>query len=703
MEGRTLTAPVSFHGMARLARKNIEMLVPLIFLASLLLLVIKVPPAIIDVFVIGSIVTAVLIAVLTMYIREPLDFSIFPTVILLTAVYRLFLNVATTRAILTEANAGHVIGTFADYVVSGNYVVGFAVFSVIVIINFVVITFGAQRIGEVAARFTLDALPGKQIAIDADLNAGIIDEVQARTRRKRLEDEADYFGAMDGASRFVQRDALAGIIIIFVNLLMGLIVGMVQMGMPWNEALTTFSRLTIGDGLVASLPALLISTATGIMVTKSAAEETVGESVIAQMFAEARALWIAGGFLFIFSLVPGMPKVILWPAAATLVYLGWRVATTERVKLRDEAAKAPPAGPVESADERKKRELEDLLAVDQLELEIGYGLIPLVDSEQQGDLLERVNNIRRQIASEMGFIVPPMRIRDNIQLAPGEYIIKVKGSEVARSELQIDRYLAMNPSNPDAHIDGIKTSEPAFGIQAYWIATSDRARAEAIGFTVVDASTVLATHLTEIVRGNAAELMDRQSVKSLLDSVKERFPAIIDDLIPSKMSVAQVHKVLQYLLRERVSIRNLQVICEALGDYAAEIRDPEILTEFVRQTLARQISAQYVATDGSLLVSTLDPTVEERISASLQQTPSGTIPVLENNYSRRLMENVGKQIERMLQAGSPPVFLVSPRVRPYFRKLMDRTFTAVVVLSYSEVTRDVKLKTVGFVEAPGAS
>jgi len=299
--------------------------------------------------------------------------------------------------------------------------------------------------------------------------------------------------------------------------------------------------------------------------------------------------------------------------------------------------------------------------------------------------------------------VPPMRIRDNIQLAPGEYIIKVKGSEVARSELQIDRYLAMNPSNPDAHIDGIKTSEPAFGIQAYWIATSDRARAEAIGFTVVDASTVLATHLTEIVRGNAAELMDRQSVKSLLDSVKERFPAIIDDLIPSKMSVAQVHKVLQYLLRERVSIRNLQVICEALGDYAAEIRDPEILTEFVRQTLARQISAQYVATDGSLLVSTLDPTVEERISASLQQTPSGTIPVLENNYSRRLMENVGKQIERMLQAGSPPVFLVSPRVRPYFRKLMDRTFTAVVVLSYSELTRDVKLKTVGFVEAPGAS
>jgi flagellar biosynthesis protein FlhA len=422
------------------------------------------------------------------------------------------------------------------------------------------------------------------------------------------------------------------------------------------------------------------------------------------MFAEARALWIAAGFLFIFSLVPGMPKIVLWPAVAILVYLGWRVSATDRVKLREKAEKAlPSAEPGESPDERKKRELEDLLAIDQLELEIGYGLIPLVDSEQQGDLLERVNNIRRQIATEMGFIVPPMRIRDNIQLAPGAYVIKVKGSEVAQGELQIDRYLAMNPSDPDTHIDGIRTTEPAFGIQAFWIAPGDRARAEALGFTVVDASTVLATHLTEVIRGNAAELVDRQTAKSLLDSVKERFPAIVDDLVPSKMSVAQVHKVLQFLLRERVSIRNLQVICETLGDFAADVRDPEILTEFVRQTLARQLSAQHISPDCSLLVSTLDPTIEERIVGSLQQVPSGTIPVLDNNYSRRLMDNVGKQIERMLQAGSPPVFLVSPRVRPYFRKLVERTFMGVVVLSYSEVTRDVKLKTVGFVEAPNAS
>jgi len=689
--------------MATIARKNIEMLIPLIFLASMLLLVIRFPPGMIDVFVIGSLVSAVLIAVLTMYVRQPLDFSIFPTVILLTAVYRLFLNVATTRAILTDADAGHVIDTFAGYVIGGNYVVGMAVFLVIVIINFVVITFGAQRIGEVAARFTLDALPGKQIAIDADLNAGIIDEAQARTRRKRLEDEADYFGAMDGASRFVQRDALAGIIIIFVNIIMGLIVGMAQMGMDWDTALQTFSRLTIGDGLVASLPAIFISTSTGIMVTKAATEETVGESVISQVFAQAKALWIAAGFILIFSLVPGMPKLVLWPVAVILTYIGWRVSQGDKIREDVEEAEREEAAPPESPEDRRRQELEDLLAIDQLELEIGYGLIPLVDSEQQGDLLERVNNIRRQIATEMGFIVPPMRIRDNIQLGQGEYVLKIKGTEIARGELQIDRYLAMNPSDPDAEFGGDKTVEPAFGLQAYWISPNDRARAEAAGFTVVDASTVLATHLTEIIRRHAADLIDRQAAQSLLDNLKERLPALIEDLVPAKLSVAQIHKVLQLLLRERVSIRNFAVICETLGDYGAEVRDPEILTEFVRQVLSRQISAQNASPDGTMLVSTLDPSIEEKIASSLQQTPSGTIPVLDQNYTRKLVENVGKQIEKMIQAGSPPLFLVSPRVRPYFRKIIERSYTGVSVLSFSEVSRDVQLKTVGFVEAPDAS
>lgn len=699
MEGRVEQPVGGFYGMAMSARKHVEMLVPLIFLSSLLLMIVRFPPAVLDVFVVGSLISAVLVSVLTMYVRAPLDFSIFPTVILLTSVYRLFLNVATTRSILSSADAGQVISTFATYVVGNNYVVGIAIFAIIVIINFVVITFGAQRIGEVAARFTLDALPGKQIAIDADLNAGIIDETQARERRKKLESEADYFGAMDGASRFVQRDALAGIILIFVNIIAGLVVGITQMGMDWNEALQTFTSLTIGDGLVASLPALLISTATGIMVTKSATEETVGQSVLTQIFAQAKVLWIASGFLFIVSLVPGMPKMILWPVVGLLAYIGWRMTTRETVEEREHPS-PKPSETVETPDDRRKRELEDLLVVDQIELEIGYGLIPLVDAEQQGDLLERVNNIRRQVATEMGFIVPPMRIRDNIQLMQGEYKIKIKGTDVAGGELQIDRFLAMNPGDPETEFDGEKTTEPAFGINAYWISPSERARAESAGFTVVDATTVLATHITEVIRGNAPDLIDRQSVKALLDSLKERLPVIVEELIPGKLTLAQVHKVLQLLLKERVSIRNLAVLCETLGDYGGEVKDPEVLCEYCRQALARQITSQYAAVDGSILVSTLDPSVEEKIAGSLQQTPTGSIPVLDQRYLRKLIENTGKQIEKMLQAGSPPLFLVSPRIRPYFRKIIERSFQGVAVLSFSEVTREVQLRTVGFVEAP---
>ncbi|MEP0814029.1 MAG: flagellar biosynthesis protein FlhA [bacterium] len=705
MEGRSIPAIGEFAGIAGSARRNIEMAVPLIFLASLLLMIIRFPPFMLDVFIAGSLIAAILVSVLTMYVREPLDFSIFPTVILLTSVYRLFLNVATTRAILSSANAGHVIQTFASYVVGDSYIVGIAIFAIIIIINFVVITFGAQRIGEVAARFTLDALPGKQISIDADLNAGIINEEQARARRKRLEDEADYFGAMDGASRFVQRDALATIILIFVNIIAGFAIGITQMGMTWQEALQTFTRLTIGDGLVASIPALLISTATGIMVTKSAAEETVGESVIGQLFAQARVMWIASGFLFVVSMVPGMPKIILWPAAGILAYLGWRVSQERKRKEEaGEIAIAPSAAAAaESPADRQRRQLEEMLQVDQLELEIGYALIPLVDAEQQGDLLERVNNIRRQIVNDLGFIVPPMRIRDNIALAPGGYVIKVKGTTVATGELQIDRFLAMNPRDPQAEFEGLKTKEPAFGIDAYWIETRDRARAEAAGFTVVDASTVLATHLTEVIKNYSAEILDRQAVKTLLDNLKERFPALVEDLVPGKLSIAQVHKVLQLLLRERVSIKNLAVICEALGDYATEVeRNPEILTEYCRQALARQITAQHTGADGVLVVSTLDPAIEERIAANLQQTPSGTVPVLDLKYNKALMENVGKQIEKMVRAGNPPVFLVSPRVRPYFRKLVERTYTGVTVLSYLEVTKDAQLRTVGYVENPDA-
>jgi len=634
-------------------------------------------------------------------------------VILFTTLYRLFLNVATTRSILTQADAGEVINTFANFVTAGNAVVGLVIFIIIVVINFVVITYGAQRIGEVAARFTLDALPGKQISIDADLNAGIINEEQARNRRRELEREADYFGAMDGASRFVQRDAMAGIILIIVNIGAGFAVGMLQMGMSAGDALSTFTKLTVGDGLVANIPALLISTATGIMVTKAASDETVGLSVIRQLTTQYRALAISAAWLVVISFVPGMPKLFLWGAALALGALAWSQYRTEQaapgVGAEEEAAGRGPPGegapgePPPSPEDEARRNLEQLLSVDQLELEIGYGLIPLVDRDQGGDLLERVNNIRKQVALGLGFIVPPMRIRDNIVLKPGEYHVKIKGSAVASGELMLDRYLAMNPMQAETRIDGVAVKEPAFGLDALWINPEDRTQAETEGFTVVDPSTVLATHLTEVIRNHAAELLSRQAVQELIDMVKNKYPAVVTEVIPEKLAVGDVQRVLQLLLREKVSIRNLPVILETLGDNVAVSKDPEVLAEYARIALGRQIIADYTDEEGKLTVITVDPRVEERIAASLQQTTTGTIPVLPPQYLRDLVGSCTKLVQGMVTQGLTPIFMVSPRVRPYLRKVLDKIIPGLVMLSYGEIVGDVEIRTFGTLPNPEAA
>jgi flagellar biosynthesis protein FlhA len=699
-------------------QRNYEMALPLLFLGAFMLLVIPVPVPLIDFFVLTSIVVAAVVLLTSMYVNKPLDFSIFPILILFTTIFRLLLNVVTTRSFLLNANAGHIIQTFATMVIGGtaggggNPVVGLTIFIIIVLVNFLVITHGAQRIGEVAARFTLDAMPGKQLSIDADLNAGLITEEDARARRAEIEAEADYFGSMDGASRYVQRDAIATMILVVVNIGAGFIVGVAQMGMHWSEALNVFTRLTVGDGLVATIPALLISSATGIMVTKAATDETVGASVVGQLVMVPKALYIASVFVFVMGLAPGMPHVFMVIAAGTLALLGWNsqrgafafmqpAETETRRKLSEREEAAREGAPTE--EEQAKRDLKDILAIDQLELEIGYGLIPLVDKKQNGDLLERVNSIRRQVALSLGFIVPPMRIRDNITLKPSEYVIKIKGTQLARGELILDRYLSMNPmaeQEPPADLDAIKVKEPAFNLDAYWIHPEHRSRLEVIGYTVVDPSTVLSTHLTEVIKRNAAELLSRQSVQEHVDELKEHYPALVQDLIPGKLSLSELSRVLALLLREQVSIRNLPTILEALGDFVEQTKDVELLAEFVRQALARQITESYTDESNQLIVATLDPRIEESISANLQKTPTGTIPVLRPDYLRKVVENVGQVIQLMTSKGYSPVFLVSPRVRPYFRKIIEKIYPGIAVLSYSEVAGEVIIKTTGVVKNP---
>jgi len=650
-------------------------------------MIVPLPPRLLDVFLAFNITFALVTLLMTMYITKPLELSIFPGLLLITTLLRLSLNVASTRLILGEAYAGEVISAFGNFVVKGNYVIGFVVFLILVVIQFVVITKGAGRIAEVAARFTLDAMPGKQMSIDADLSAGLITDAEARKRREDISREADFYGAMDGAGKFVRGDAIAGLVITAINILGGLAIGVLQKGMPLSQALHTYTLLTIGDGLVAQIPALILSTAAGVIVTRAASEENMGMELATQMLAKPRAILVAAGALLIFAIIPGLPTVPFLLLATLAGGVAYSTRKAKQKQIEEEAIKVSRAKPQER--------IEDYLRMDTLEIEIGYGLIPLVAPEQGGDLLDRVTAIRRQCASELGLVVPPVRIRDNLQLKPNEYKIKIKGVEIAQGEVMPESYLAMNPGCAQGEIEGIDTTEPAFGLPAKWITEKEKEQAELLGYTVIEASAVLATHLTEVIKSNAHEILGRQDVQNLLDNLKKNYPAVVEGVVPQQISVGTVQKVLQNLLRERVPIKDLLTIMETLADYASLVKDTETLTEYVRHALGRTICQLYKNQDGSISVITVDPKVEQMVAESTQQTPGGITVAVDPEKLQRLFAKLNELVELMNSEGQQPILLSSPNVRLAFRKLTEAQFPQLVVLSYNEIVPGVELYSKG--------
>lgn len=666
----------------------------LFVISIVVMMVIPLPSGLLDLLLILNISLALTILLVSMYTKETLEFSIFPTVLLITTLFRLALNVSTTRNILSHGEGGKVIETFGDFVVGGNQVVGFVVFLILIIIQFIVITKGSERVAEVAARFTLDAMPGKQMSIDADLNAGMITEAEARARRKKIESEADFYGAMDGASKFVKGDAIAGIIIFIVNIIGGFIIGMLVHGLGFAESASRFTTMSVGDALVSQIPALLISTAAGIIVTRSTSGEGLGDDITRQMFSFPRLLYIVSGCMLLLGLFTPIGLLPVFPVAGIMAFAGWKLSKKQRMEM------------LESADKVEEQQIEEvrspesvvgLLQVDPIEFEFGYGLIPLADVKQGGDLLDRVIMIRRQIALEMGIVVPVIRIRDNIQLRPNEYMIKIKGNKVAKGEIMLDHYLAMSPGIEDDSVVGIETVEPAFGLPALWVTEENKEIAELSGYTVVDPPSVVATHLTEIIKRHAHELLGRQETRALIDNVRETAPVLVDELIPGLLSIGDVQKVLQKLLREKVSVRNLNVILEALADHALFTKDPEVLTEYVRQAMARQITLQYTEPGQPLRVLTAGAGLEKAISERVEQSEQGSYLAMDPETSQRIYQSMSVEVGKMINSGQQPIILSSPAVRMYLRQLLDRMMPDVPVLSYSELEPHVEVQSVGMV------
>lgn len=669
-------------------KKYSDLLVALAVVLVVAMMVIPLPPWLLDVLLTVNLSFALVILLVTIYTREALEFSVFPSLLLITTLFRLSLNVSSTRLILLQGHAGQVIQRFGEFVVGGSPIVGFIVFLILVIIQFVVITRGAERVAEVAARFTLDAMPGKQMSIDADLNAGLVTEAEARRRRQEIEREADFYGAMDGASKFVKGDAVAAVIITVVNLLGGFIIGMVLGGLSLEESMRRYSLLTVGEGLVTQIPALLISTATGIVVTRAASEANLGDDLLAQLTRQPRVLWITGGLLGFLALIPGLPKLPFLLLGAVLGGVAYSLEGSVRRQVQVETK--------EAARERKPESVVSLVQVDPVEIELGYALLPLADSEQGGDLLDRVVLIRRQLALELGLVVPPIRIRDNItQVAPNNYVIKFKGVEVATGEILPDHFLALNPGTAEEGVSGIPTREPTYGLPALWVTRAEKEKAELLGYTVVDPSSVLATHLTEVLRNQGYELLGRQEVKTLIDTIKESHPAVVEELIPSLLTVGEVQKVLQNLLKEGISIRDMVTILETLADYAPSTRDPDQLTEYVRQALARALARQFGLDRGKAKVITLDPNLERRLAEGIQRTERGSYLALDPELIQSLLENTRREFERMLGSGQQPIILCSATVRPHLRRLLERLLPRLVVLSYNELAPNVQVEVVG--------
>ncbi|WML49267.1 flagellar biosynthesis protein FlhA [Neobacillus sp. PS3-34] len=658
------------------------------------MLIIPFPTWLLSILIILNISLALLVLLISMNMTEPLQFSVFPSLLLLLTLFRLGLNVSTTRAILTHGDAGDVVETFGTFVVGGNVVVGLVLFLILIIIQFIVITKGSERVSEVAARFTLDAMPGKQMSIDADLNAGMISEHQARERREKVSKEADFYGAMDGASKFVKGDAIAGIIIVLINLIVGMIIGVLQQGMAVAEAAKHFSLMSVGDGIVSQVPALLISTATGIVVTRAASDGNLGKDITSQLLAYPQMLYVAGGTIFFLGLFTPIYDLLTMPIAGLLIFGGYmfsKAPKTDKDQLQEIEEE------IETDEMKSPESVVNLLNVDPIEFEFGYGLIPLADANQGGDLLDRIVMIRRQLAIELGLVIPVVRIRDNIQLQPNEYRLKIKGNEMARGELLLDHYLAMSPGIEDDSIEGIDTIEPSFGLPAKWITDEMKEQAEIFGYTVVDPPSVVSTHITEAIKANASDLLGRQETKQLIDHLKESYPILVEEVTPNPLSVGEVQKVLAKLLKESVSIRNLPVIFETLADFAKVTSDSDILCEYVRQALARQITNQYAGQGDTLKVMTLSGRIEKAIADSIQQTEHGNYLSLDPSVSQNILESVAGQAEQLSLMEQSPIILCSPAVRMYVRQLTERYFPKMPILSYNELEANVEVQSVGVV------
>ncbi len=671
--------------------KNNNMLVAIFVVFIVLFIIVPMPPVLLDVLLVINITLSLLILINAIYATDALSMSSFPTMLLFTTLYRLSLNIISTRLIVGKGEAGGVIRSFGRFVGGNDLIVGFIIFLIIMIVQFLVITKGAERVSEVAARFTLDAMPGKQMAIDADLNSGLINEMEAKERRKRVQREADFYGAMDGATKFVKNDAIFGIISTAINIIGGIIMGLVRQGRTFEDVLETYTILTIGDGLVNQIPSLLISIATGVIVTRAAAETDLGSDLIRQIFNSSRVMYIGAGACII--LMPVLWQWSLLLVAGFLIYLGLQLDKRKVVESKQEEQKIEEQ---EVEEIRKPENVVSLLQVDPIELEFGYAIIPLADKNQGGDLLDRVVMIRRQLAIELGVIVPTIRLRDNIQLNPNQYVIKIKGVEVASGELMLDHFMAMNPGTAEEEIDGIPTYEPAFGLAAVWIHESQRDRAEMLGYTVVDPPSIVATHMTEIIKRHIHELLSRQDVQTLVDNVKSTCPAVVEELIPKVMSLGEIQKVLSNLLREGVSIRDMVTILETLADYAPITRDTDMLTEYVRQSLGRAISRTYINQNNADVI-TLDPKLEQLIMDSVQRTEAGSYIAMDPAMSNKIVNKAAAMTERIVQSGKMPIILASPMVRLYFKRLTENSIPGLVVLSYNELDPALEVNSVGMV------
>jgi flagellar biosynthesis protein FlhA len=668
----------------------------------LMVMILPLPTLVLDLLLSLGITMSLVILLMSMYNTDPLEFSAFPSLLLLTTLYRLSLNIASTRLILLHGHegpgaVGKVIQSFGNFVVGGNFAVGLIIFLIMVLINFIVITKGSGRIAEVAARFTLDAMPGKQMAIDADLNAGLINEEMAKQRRSEISRQSEFYGSMDGASKFVRGEAVASIVIMVINIVGGLFIGVISENLPILQAAETYTLLTIGDGLVSQIPSLIISTSAGIIVSRAASDTSMGKELAKQFGRQPQALAVSSGIIMLFGLIPGLPHVpflLLGAGMGVLAWIAFQNMATEKAEEKIAEEQRRETGPLPGSPET----VEALLPLDTLELEVGYGLIPLVDETQEGDLLERIRGIRRQFAIDMGLIVPPLHVRDNLQIKPGEYVLLLKGVEIARSELMMGYFLAMDSGGAKRVVEGIPTEEPAFKLPALWISADKKDEAQLAGYTVVDPSTVVATHLTEVLRTHADELLGRQDTQKLLDNLAKNHPKVVEELVPGLLALGKVQKILQNLLRERVSIRNLLTICETLADYAPMGKDTEILTEYVRQKLSRSIISTMTDDTGTLSVITLTTQIEDLIRESVQATEQGSFLAMDPNLGQKIIEALQAMVDKISHEGYQPIVITSPVVRRHLRKLIERFMPQVVVLSHNELTNQSKIQSLGTVD-----